>query len=372
MQQIARDNLTEAQVRYIIQDSPDLSMEAGAELLDLDLNVIEDISNDLLDGEVRRSNYATLHGSASLQLSRELSWGRAIVRPYTTLSDGRNAARFNLGAYFTNTPARALGSKPLVFDVDCYDLLHALATPTGESYSVAAGESYLSAVESILVQQGFTRYLIDPSRSTVTLPSAKVWPLDENTTWLVVVNDLLLAIGYRGIWTDWDGVIRCEAYTNSAERNVEWTYDAGQFTSMLAPNRLVTRDFYSAPNRWVVIRNNNVEGSTPVEGDGIYTYVNEFEGETSVEARNGRTITRILKVDAADQTALIARAQEAIESDTITPQYIEAETAPNPLHWHFDKLLINDPEIGINVAVLESEWTLPLLGPMMAHKWSVL
>lgn len=363
-----RSDFTAAQVIYAIRDSPNLIINAGCELLDQNLRVLENITDDFVDGTVKRSNYATLHGTASVLLSRDLDWGRAIIRPYMIL----NGIRFNLGAYYTNTPDRVLGEQPLMYQVECYDLLDALNTPTGEAYAIAAGGSYVNAIYDVLTSQGFTKFVLDKSRIGTTLPTAKVWPLDTQTTWLNVVNDLCAAIGYRGVWSDWNGYLRIEPYLQPGIRQSEWTYETQGLQAMTSQQRTYTKDYYGAPNRWVAIRNNDVAGTTPVEGNGVYTYVNQFNGLTSVEARGGRVITSILQLDAADQSALIAQTQQAVETDLRLQTKITLDTSPNPLHWHFDKVTLNDSEAGQNLEVMEQEWELPLSGGNMKHVWSVI
>lgn len=367
-----RSAYTDAQIRALIQDEPSIIVGAGAELLNMNLDVLEVITDHLVDGTVRRSNYATLHGSASLNISRELPWGRAIVRPFMTLESGTMNVRFNLGAFFTNTPERVLGTQPLTYSVECYDLLHALDTPAGEAYQITLGTGYLDAIETILTDQGFTRIIIDRTRASTTLPATKVWPIAENVTWLIIVNDLLAAIGYRGIWSDWDGYLRCESYETPSTRQPEWVYNATSLNSMLGQTRTYTRDFYAAANRWVAVRNGQIDGATPVEGAGIYTEVNQNNGETSVSARGGRVITRPLSFDAADQAALVAQTKSAIEADLTLKTKITVETSPNPLHGHFDVLTLIDAEAGANLKVLESSWELPLLGGDMKHEWSTV
>ncbi len=367
-----REQYIASDITYLLRDEPSIVVGAGCELLTMNLDVLDDITDDVVDGSVARSNYATLHGSARLNISRDLPWGRAIVRPYMTVESGLMAARFNLGAYFTNTPERVLGTQPMTYAVQCFDLLHALDTPTGEAYQVPSGYKYLTAVEDILTDLGFTKYIIDRTRASTTLPATKVWPIAENTTWLTVVNDLLAAVGYRGIWSDWDGYLRCEPYETPATRQPEWEYDATVYNTMLGETRTYVRDFYEAPNRWVAVRNGQINGTTPVEGDGIYTYVNQYAGDTSVSGRGGRIITRLLSFDAADQAALVAQTQSAIEADLTLKTKITVETSPNPLHWHFDVLTLIDAEAGANLKVLESSWELPLTGGNMKHEWSTI
>jgi hypothetical protein len=367
-----RAGLTAAQVVGLIRDAAGITVGAGCELLDQSLQVLDDISADFAGGSVSRAAYSDLHGTCSVGLSRELAWGRAIIRPYMTITDGVITARFNLGAYFTSTPKRDLADDPVTYAVAGYDILHGLRSPVGESFSVDTGASYLEAVEDILAAQGYTAYVIDQSRASSVLPAPRNWPIDPNNRWLTIVNDLLAAIGYQGIWSDWDGRLRVQPYLSPMQRTSEWLYNADVHTAMMDPARVLERDFFEAPNRWVAVRSNNIDGAAPVEGNGIYTFVNEFAGDTSVEGRGGRVITRILNLEAADHATLVAQAQVTIDADTQIKTSLAVPTSPNPLHWHFDRMTVDDPDVGPSVEVLGTQWTLPLNGDNMSHSWTFL
>ena len=366
-----RESLTEAAVVGLIRDAPAVEMAAGLELLDADLHVIDDVTDDFGGGSVARNGYATLHGTAQLGVARTLDWGRAIVRPYMSMTDATTTARFNLGAYVTSTPKRVIGQSPPMHAVAGYDILHTLATPAGEAYAVDAGVGYLAAVETILTNRGYVGYVIDQSAAASMLPSSRVWPLDQGTTWLNIVNDLLGAVAYQGIWSDWDGRLRVQRYLSPIARAPEWYYDVDPVRSMLDSLRTVERDFFEAPNRWVAVRANNIDGPAPVEGDGIFTYVNQFVGDTSVEAR-GRIISKVVPLEAADHAALVAAAQITIDADMRIPTKLSHATFPNPLHWHFDRLVLTDAELGPAADVLSTQWTLPLNGANQTHEWTVL
>lgn len=370
-----RGHLTADKVRWLIQDSPAVDIAYGCELIDQSLTTIEDISADFGGGSVARNSYATLHGTGAFAIRRDLHWGSAIIRPYMVYSDDGLSARFNLGAYYCSIPERQAGENPPTYAVTGFDILHRLADKTGSAYTIPAGTSYVTAVEAILLEQGYTRYIINPAAAGKTLPSPYVSPLDDDKSWLGIVNDLLAAIGYAGIWSDWDGRLRCERYVPPRDRQVEWTYTADPDSSILSPEHTTTADLFELPNRWVFIRDNNVDGPAPVEGDGIYTYVNESWGPASVDARAGRVVTRVERVDAADQGALIDRGWRTIDADLNMPWTIRARTGPNPLHWHFDRLALDDPDAGVIAThsdLLGTEWTLPLNGDDMEHSWTVL
>lgn len=369
-----RNALTAAQVTALIRDAPATSMGFGCEIVDRALNVVRDITTSTRAGSVSRTSYADLHGAATLAIAEELDWGAVLLRPYVTVRSPTTLARFNMGAYWTSTPKTSYGRNPLVHEVDGIDVLDALRSPVGESYSVAVGAGYLASVESVLVALGFPAgaYVIDQTRASAVLPSARTWLLDEGTTWLGIVNDLLGSIGYAGVWSDWDGRLRIQQYTSPSARAAEWVYDTLPETSMLSPVRTVERDMYSAPNRWVFYRSNNVEGAAPVEGNGVWTYINETTGPTSVEGRNGRVFTKVTGLDVADQDALVAAGQRAIDADMRTTAKVELSTWPNPLHWHFDVVELQDPEIGPTSKALVTKWTLPFDGKPMSQEWSIL
>lgn len=366
-----RDAFTADQVRALIVDSPAITIGKGCEVIDpATLLVVEDISEDLGGGTVRRGSYDTLHGTAHLLIARELNWGAGVIRPYMTVSDGVTSMRFNLGAYFIPTPRRHLGEDPITYEVDCYDILARLDDPVGSSYSVAMGTAYLAAVEDILIAQGCV-YTIDQDAAAETLPSDMSWPLGDNPTWLTVVNGLLGPIGYQGIWSDWDGVMRVQPYQIPRDRGSEMTLSASIAEAILAQDPTVNRDYDKVPNRWIGYRQNEIDGVPPVDGDGRYEVTNDSNGDTSVEGR-GRTLTRVESFDVSSQASLIAAVEAMAAADTSIAVKIDHATSPNPLHWHFDRLTVLDSRLGGAVEILGTAWELDLNGANMAHEWTVI
>lgn len=364
-----RSAYTADQITALIRDTSDVEIGAGLELIDRNLETVEDLTSTFLGGTVERDSYATLHGKASLVLSRQLDWGQSIVRPYSTL-DG---VKFYHGAYFTDVPT---WDGTNVFSVAGHDILEALADRVGAAYGIDAGDPILATVEGILQAQGFLRYVIDPARADAAFLSDRVWPLDDNTTWLTIVNDMLAAVGYAGVWSDWMGQPRCQPYIAPRDRGSEWVYYGEGEASQLPVDRSAKQDLYAAPNRWIAVRQNNIEGATPVEGDGVFTFINADQGPTSVEARGNRTITApLITVDAADQAALEAAVAARAAADMANPVSVELSLpAPgNPLHWHFDRVYVVDPDLGL-AEVLVTKWTLPLAPSTddMSQTWTVL
>lgn len=383
MQQPATDGVragyTSAQVAYLIENTSSLATDFGLELIGLDLTVEADVSSDVTAATVRRSSYADLHATADISMTAPLDWGNSIVRPYMTFTGPTSALdttlttmRFNLGAYFIDAPEEDLAEEPPTYDATCYDILSILDDYIGGDYSVDVGTGYLARVEEILLQRGITSYIMDQSAAADVLASPKVYTLDENATWLRVVNDLLAGVGYQGIWTDWNGTFRCHAYQTPSDRSPEWYMSGDVSNTLLTQRRKRIRDMYDSPNRWVFYQSNVTE-TQPVDGNGRYEYTNQNVGLTSVEARGGRTITAApVGVDVASHAALVTYGQRVIDADMLIPTKFTIETAPFPLAWHFDKIAVSDPVIGAAVNVLATSWQLNLDGSDMAWEWTVI
>lgn len=397
-----RDDLTAAQVSSLIE-AENLQVSAGLELLDADENLIEDISADLVGGTVDRGNYRSIHGTCRLRISRELAWGSQRVKPYLVLTgpqqpttealtvvgdvltvggepltvdiaDTTVRARFNLGVFLLSTPERRAGETPATYDVDGYDKLEILAHPHGTTFSAAAGAAYLTLVADLIAAAGESKVLLDQSAAATVLPTARVWPLvrqsdddgaTEGATTLQIINALLESVGYRSLWVDQDGFYRSEPYRSPAERGAEWTYSADSATTTVAEDRTASADYFATPNRWVFVRNDPAAASFPAEGDGIYTVVNQSDGLTSVDAR-GRTITRVVPLDASSQASLVKQGDRIVENDKRLDDWLALSVSLNPLHGHFDVVSVTDAQLGLTGAkYVVTDWSLPLDGSDM-------
>jgi hypothetical protein len=374
-----RGGFTAEQVAYVIENSSSFDTDMGLELIDQNLNVLGDVSGSFRGGTIARNSYGTLHAQLSFTIDEELDWGLSIVRPYMTMTapsaPGADLAtmRFYLGAYVTDTPQEDMSQDVSSWDATGYDILSLLDDAVGEGYSIDAGESYLFRVEEILQARGFTRYVIDGDRADAVLPSAKTYTLDDNVTWLTIVNDLLAAVGYAGIYSDHNGRLRCQVYRSPSDRGPEWLMTDDPAVTILTQRRKRGRDFYDAPNRWVFYQQNATEEEQPSDGNGLrLEYTNETSGPTSVEARGGRVITKVVGVDAADAAALQAAAQRTIDADMQIPVLIAIETAPFPLAWHFDRIQVQDAGLGAQLQVVATNWSLNLDGSDMSWEWTTL
>lgn len=380
-----REHLTDAAVSALLH-ADTLKVSAGCELLSSALVPLEDVSDDLAGGTVERNMDATIHGTCRLLLSRELAWGTALVRPYMILSDEVTTARFNLGVFCMVTPEQKVGDSLPLFEVTGYDRLYLLAREVGDSYSVPAGTSYLTAVRDAITAAGLSGVLLDGSASAKTLPTAQVWPLvnanfgtdgrrDQDTavTWLQIVNDLLGAINYRGVYCDENGLFRSEPYATPSARAVEFTFDTDALRSIVGQERSRLLDQWRSPNRWVFIQQ-NVPGDPPpqpVEGAGVYTVNNVSDGPSSQTGR-GLVWAKVVKVDAADQPSLVALGDRIVADDRRVTTAYTVTTGPVPLAGHYDVLTYADTALGGPAKVQAVSWSLDLLGSDMRWQWEAV
>lgn len=366
-----RDNLTVAQVTSILQ-SDALSVDYGVERLDGNDAVIEDISTDVVGGQVDRSNFANIHGTCKLSISRPLQWGAVRARPYMLLTGAGLTARFNLGVYILTTPDRPVGETPATYAAVGYDKLYLLSQQIGDGHSEPAGSVVLDRVRSMITASGAGgSVLLDSAANGKTLTADKVWTLDANKppTYLGVINDLLATIGYRGMWVDQDGAFRSEPYITPANRAIEYTFSADDpYLSLVGVSRTESQDLFPVPNWWRFIR----RGLTvaPVEGAGQYT-VQTADADPTSATSLGYFKRSVVFFDAVDEASLQTQGDQQVATDRQVTQTLKLTTAPFPLAGHFDIYQYVDAALG-TLKVQESTWSLPLNGADMTREWQVV
>lgn len=371
-----RDGLTEAQVRQLLVGDV-VTVSAGAERLNSQLEVQEDISDDLVGGTVSRQMLAEIHGDFQLQLSRELDWAHDLVQLYMTLSEPSGiTARFNVGVAVLTTPDRSVGDTPATFNVQGYDRIYLLRRPVGDSYSVTAGTPVLGAVAAAFTAAGISGVLIDGTSADKTLPADMVWPLVATgtdgvgdataTTWLNVINQLLASIGYRGVWVDERGYFRCDPYLNPTSRPAEFTFTVDDVTAtIVGDGRTISVDQWNQPNRWVFVQQNRpFDAAGPTEGDGIYTVDRVPAGELPWASQ--------VLLDAADQPSLQAQGDRVVANDTQRTTTLQLATAPFPVAGHFDVFGYVDSDVPDVRKAQAVDWTLPLDGSDMTWTWTAV
>lgn len=394
MQQLTappRDSLTADQVMWLLVGCANPHYDRGLDLLDSSLNVVADLTEWFQGGTVTHTANAIVHGTCSLVLAgdaRAIDYGTQLLRPYMTISDDPIApsvtAKFYAGVFRPSRPSVDNTTSPGTLTITGADRLALLNRPVGDAYTLAAGTGYLDGVEQIWSDAGLdpATLLLDGSARGTVLPTAKSWPqlVDTSstdaappdavagqsnaTTWLQMINDLLEAVGYRGIYCTENGFGKSEPYTPASQRAVEFVFDFDDLTTtIIAPDRSDATDQSSIVNVWIFQQQNLVDGSgksiEPVEGAGQYTVRNQSTGPTSIDAQGGIEWISIIPVDAADQASLEASGDQTVAAALAATRTFTVNTRPFPVALHRDVYTYADlAVVGGVVKVEEQSWTL--------------
>lgn len=338
--------------------APNVEFSGGLELLDESNNVVADISDDLVDGGIDYDNFAVVHGSCRLAITRRLNWGRDRVRPYVVVE---GTFRANQGVYVLTTPSEQRGESPQTWDVVGYNLLHLLQDGPGDTYVATAGTTYLQAVRDVLTAAGLSvPLMMDGTLQATTLPATRVWGLvDGGASWLGVIDDLLDEINYSNLWCDRDGNLRSGPYSDPSTRPSEWTFDTSdEGTNIVHQDRTVTEDVANAVNWWKFYRTNLPY--QPIDGDGIYLPpVNADEGDPTNNSL-GRIVRKVVGLEAADQASLIAQGDRIVIEDQQVTRTVSLRIDPLPVQGHADVVTLIDE--GVSEKLPTASWSLSLTG----------
>lgn len=357
-----RDHLSAEQVTDLLTGD-ELTVAAGCELLDTSNRLVADITDDLGEGgSVEWDNRDPIHGSCRLSLLRRLAWGRDRVRPYMVLSNAAVEARFNLGVYVLMTPDERRGEDPVTWEVTGYDLLSLLdGTGPADTWIAESGSTYFAALQAVVDASGIgVPLMLDGDAQDTTIPATRVWALIEPMpSWLRILTDLLNEIGYVAPWIDPDGNLRSRPFQDPAIRAAEWRLDTSDTsTNIVAEDRTITTETGDVANWWRFVRSDS--DVTPVEGDGLYTPpANETVGPNSILAL-GREVRKFVRLQAADQAALVAQADRIVAADMASVRTIELSIDPLPIMGYGDVFeLVDGGEV---VKMAAASWTLNLDG----------
>jgi hypothetical protein len=348
---------TEATTQEEIEDllhAEHMKADFGAELLDENHVLKEDISDDLQGGYVDRNNYSTVHGKCQLKLSRPLTWGTDRVRPYVTCTGAGYWKRWNLGVYRVTAPDTKLGESPLTYDASGEDPLALLARPIGDGYYVASGAKYLEAIEQVISdsEAGGPPPLLDGTAEASTLSAPMVWLLEQSNiaSWLGIVNDLAAAIGYRGLWANRDGRYCSEPYQSPTVRTPTWMFDVtDEQRQMVVEDRTLSVDEGDETNYFVFVQVGTED--EPTSGDGLYIVDN---------SAGGTKYKRTWWLNTEGQAELEAEGDRIVEEMSQRKRTIKFPSSPAPVLWHFDVVDYHDLPAGGYLKGQVMNWKLPL------------
>lgn len=331
---------------------------------------VERVSCDTFDPLTARLYFAA-EPAFLVALEAAGGWSRVRLRlevRVVSLEGAGSSGWFGLGVLAPVAPVVLADQVPPVFSVDCHDLVHGLATPTGQSLSVPAGTALGSAIDGFFA--GVSRFRPVPIRRAAVLSdlatptlTSRQWLLDDSTTWLGVIDQLLESAGWLPPFTDEYGLLSSRPYRSPGAGAADLVLTDDSESSVVGLGAKLSVETYGVPNQFVFYSSNVGAGVvSPVEGAGVVYRTNQSVGDSSVNAR-GWDLVAVFEVDAADQAALEAYADRVFVELVSPARSLCVSVAPQPLPWHRGTVDVSLAGLGIEAErFLVRSWVLPLDG----------
>lgn len=331
-----------------------------------------DISSIIMDGStVSYDNTAKIGGTANLVLDPnawEALGGNSLIQPYASPSDplpspshalywgnprtrlrvyqtltmpGIGTAKFYQGVYLPATPQAPMDTTDPIYSVTCYDLTSLFDIPIPFDVTYPAGTNPIFACSSIITSVannmgGYAPWTwINYTNKSSTLNISLSWVADGSTTWLDIMNALLAAIGYYPLYADCYGTIQMQPWIDPRVAPIDWTFDlTDPNQNIVDPTGTWSPDMYQVPNKWVFILQGST--STPVEGNGQYTLINQNSGPSSINRQLGRVQLSYHSLNATGQADLVTQGNAIMVQESSLNETFSINTSPLPLAAHAD------------------------------------
>lgn len=241
--------------------------------------------------------------------------------------------------------------------IEAYDLCYLVKSTRAErGLHFSAGEGYLSAVRSLLLEAGLP--LILAEENAQVLATDREW--GAGTDYLSIVNELLEEINYRRLWINPEGWAVLEPDTPPSAAAIRHRYGPGQAAIRLEAS--VERDAWDVPNVFVLVCDNpDLPGPLSAAAEN-----NNPISELSI-LRRGRRIAQVYKVrNVASQAELQAMADRMAYESVMRSEIATVETAPEGGHGIGDVVAADHPLAG--GIWRETGWSLRP-GSRMRHTW---
>lgn len=296
-----------------------------ADLLDADDNQLRPLDGEV-GGSVTIDATSRLGGSASLDLvdiGQDVDWMQHRVR--LSYDPGVNGvAPWSVAVLLFTSPTTHYASDVRSYSGEMLPKLAILDEDTvEETYSLAEGTAIIPAVIALIQSAGETRIL--SVASDVQLKSALVF--EAGTPKLTVINALLEAAGYWGLWCDGDGRFRVEPYSDPKSRTPVVSFIQGA-TSIHEPDWTRELDLSAVPNKFVV----RSSGSDEEEAIVGVAKNDDPASPFSFQARGGRWITETEEgVEVEDVAAANALAKRRLDARMSPVAKLAVSHAPVPI-----------------------------------------
>lgn len=279
-------------------------------------------------GSVSMSATTQLRTSASLEIAdigQNINFASERVR----IDVDVNGYTWPLGVFLYSSPKRTYTDSGTTISVELLGKLSILSEAcTQYPYSVPANTAVVPLVKKLIEAQGETNIVATDKQKF--LRSAMVW--DAGTSYLKIINDLLDAINYWGLYTDGSGAFCITPYVLPEDRGLSWMFVAGE-NCLHTAEWTREQDILGVPNE-VILVGNATGGGSDSEDKRVLTGVARNENPDSPYSyqSRGRWITHTETGVEADSTGtLFAKAQRKLQELSAPVGKIDIKNAPLPL-----------------------------------------
>lgn len=282
------------------------------------------------------------------------------IKPYMRLRIGSDWLEWPLGVYLLSSPTRRSHTEGLRFRaIDAYDQTVILVnSKVIDRKSYPAGTNVVEAAKEVLFEAGVRQ--INAVALDKTLPAAVEW--EPGTSRLQIVNDLLSAVNYLGVWFDSDGFARLIPYRSpsGAAPEVEYLDDR---RSIIFPQIESTLDLFDVPNQWVVVV------SEPDRPPLRSVYTNTNPNSPTSTVNRGFVVSDFRTTDrSVDQATLDAAVKRIAEQASQIYERVNMDTRLMPQHEHLDIVRVRAGTLDVSDVFQEVFWKMHCeVGGVMEH-----
>lgn len=267
------------------------------------------------NAQVRAGGKITIEQDAA----NEINWLKRRIKVVMHIKD---LDSFPLGVFIPSAPSEVWSQTGLTLDVELLDKSSVLAQDAVQhTYSLAAGTNVTDTVRSLIASTGERAGSITDSNET--LADAMTW--EPGTSKLEIVNDMLEAAGFFGLFADGNGAFRVERQRPAKDRPVRHRFLDDENVIYLA-DFSYDKDLYAVPNKVVLIGQGTAETEAPVaiatnqNPDSPFSY--QQRGRWIVDVQTG--------IEATTQANLEARAERRLAQLSSPTGTINIDHAPLP------------------------------------------
>lgn len=318
------------------------------------------------DGEIKMSLSGSFHPCALDADGREVevNFLSDEIQPVLKM-DG---TEYLLGVYMIADVTPSGNESGETLGIEAYDRCWRIRDTKAEArLYFSAGTNYITAVESLLTGAGITT--VSKMKTSAVLNEAREW--EVGTSYLTVINTLLMEINYKQLWFNEKGIAMLEPSSVPKAANIRHILSGNSLEPYdilyakafsITPKYSGSNDVFDAPNVFICYCANP-------DKDDIYIAKEENDNPQSPLSisRRGRRIVSVEKVDnIANADELQKYAKKRRNDSQITGETIQVETALLPGFGVDDVTALQYGDI--NAIYVEKEWTMTLKpGGMMTH-----